>query len=118
MDMEDKQKIVRRIFESYVQKDRGYRNIVEGLNREAIPAPRGGTWTASCVRAILLNPVYYGAYVWNRRTLSKFHSVKNGQAEKRPRTEQDKVANNPESERKSKLSNRTLEPSTRKSTPF
>jgi len=98
LDTEDKLNIVRRIFDSYVHKDMGYRNIAETFNQGGIPAPRGGTWTASCIRAILLNPVYYGAYVWNRRTLSKFHYVKNGQAEKRPRMEQDKVAYNPESE--------------------
>ncbi len=97
-DNEDKQKIVHWIFDRYVQKDMGYRHIADKLNKEGIPAPRGGTWTSSCIRAILLNPIYYGAFVWNRRTLSKFHSVRNGQAEKRPRTEQNKVGKNPESE--------------------
>jgi len=83
LDENDKMKIVRRIFDDYVQKEMGYRHIADQLNQEGIPAPRGGTWTSSCIRAILTNPIYYGAYVWNRRTLSKFHSVRNGQAEKR-----------------------------------
>lgn len=93
-----KVKTIERIFKLYVEKECGYRHISDILNNESIPAPRSGTWATSCIRAILMNPVYYGAYVWNRRTLSKFYSVRNGQAEKKPRTLQDRVQENPESE--------------------
>ncbi|HOW87503.1 MAG TPA: recombinase family protein [Candidatus Omnitrophota bacterium] len=98
LDSAEKQAVVRRIFESYARKEMGYRNIADALNQEGIPAPRGGTWTISCLRSLLMNPIYYGAFVWNRRTLSKFHSVRNGQAEKKPRLRQEKIEHNPESE--------------------
>ena len=98
LDTEDKVKVVQRIFDSYIHKEMGCRQIAETLNREKVPSPRGGNWVPSCIREILLNPVYYGAYTWNRRTLSKFHSVRNGQAEKRPRIHQEKIEKNPESE--------------------
>ncbi len=93
-----KVKIVGRIFKLYTEQGYGFRHIAEMLNQEQIPSPRSGTWASSCIRSILMNPVYYGAYVWNRRTLSKFYSVRNGQAEKKPRTLQDRVRENPESE--------------------
>jgi DNA invertase Pin-like site-specific DNA recombinase len=98
LDTEDKIKVIKRIFDSYVQKEMGCREIGEALSLEKIPSPRGGNWVPSCIRHILLNPIYYGAYTWNRRTLSKFHSVRNGHAEKRLRIHQDKIEINPESE--------------------
>ena len=98
LDSAEKQAAVRRIFDSYVRKEMGFRSIAETLNDEGLLAPRGGTWTSSCIRSLLMNPIYYGAFVWTRRTLSKFHSVRNGLAEKKPRLPQGKVAYNPESE--------------------
>ncbi len=99
LDESEKVKTIERIFKLYVEKWFGYRHIAEILNQEQIPAPRKGAWASSCIRAILTNPVYYGAFVWNRRTLGKFHFVRNGQAEKKSRVMQEKVQENPESER-------------------
>ena len=98
LDTEDRIKVVQRIFDSYIHKEMGCRHIADTLNREKVSSPRGGGWVGSCIRQILLNPIYYGVYTWNRRTLSKFHFVRNGQAEKRPRIDQDKVEINPQSE--------------------
>ncbi len=98
LDDPDKVKAIERIFKLYAEKGFGYSHIAEIFNQERIPAPRSGTWAQSCIRAILMNPVYYGVYVWNRRTLGKFHAVRNGQAEKKPRMTRRKVQDNPESE--------------------
>ncbi len=57
--------IVHRIFEEYAGSA-GYKKIVLALNREGIPAPRGGTWDVSAVREILRNDVYRGARVYGR----------------------------------------------------
>lgn len=80
--------VVRRIFDEYIA-GRSPRKIVEGLNRDGIPAPHGGTWAASAVRAdrkraigILANPLYVGQQVWNRS-----HWVKNPETGRRVRRE-------------------------------
>ncbi len=88
--------VVQRIFQSYTGGF-GLRTIASQLNGEHVPAPRGGTWTTSCIRAMLMNPVYYGASVWNRRTLGKFHRVQDGQAVAKSRVHTRKVQINPES---------------------
>lgn len=69
---EDHAKVVRRIFDEYIA-GRSPRKIVEDLNRDGIPSPKGGTWAASAVRAdrkrsigVLANPIYIGRQVWNR----------------------------------------------------
>jgi len=53
------------------------------LNAEGVPSPRSrewdakynGRWGLSTIRNILLNPVFAGNTVWNRRTQAKFHKV-------------------------------------------
>ena len=69
---------VRRIFERYARAEKGMRTIVEELNGREIPSPRGGLWSVSTVRGILINPVYYGANVWNVRSFSKYHTIRKG----------------------------------------
>lgn len=39
-----------------------------------------GKWTDTTIRAILVNPIYPGDMVWNRRTDARFHRINNGQA--------------------------------------
>ena len=70
--------ILRRIFESYARAEKGIRTIVEDLNGREIPSPRGSLWSVGTVRSILVNPVYYGANVWNVRSFSKYHTIRNG----------------------------------------
>jgi DNA invertase Pin-like site-specific DNA recombinase len=82
---------LKRIFEMYVRRDLGYKAIAEALNVEGVPSPKNGTWSnhtgpgwsLSTIRSILVNPVYTGEMVWNRRAGGKFHSVVGGRAEER-----------------------------------
>jgi len=69
---------IRRMFEWYARAEKGMRTIVEELNGREIPSPRGGLWSVSTVRGILMNPVYYGANVWNVRSFSKYHTIRKG----------------------------------------
>jgi DNA invertase Pin-like site-specific DNA recombinase len=76
-------KTVKRIFAMYVDQGRGLKAIADALNRAGTPTPRGpawshiysGHWATSCVRAILVNPIYTGDMVWNRRTDARFHAI-------------------------------------------
>ncbi|GEM_PF-904636 len=74
----DRVGVVRRMFAAYVQGEQGIRTIVENLNAERIPGPRGGLWSVGTIRSILVNPVYYGANIWNVRSFSKYHAIKKG----------------------------------------
>ena len=81
-------KVIRQIFNMYVDQGKGYKSIAHTLNSKNIPAPRNsewshiysGTWTDTTLRAILVNPIYAGDMVWNRRTDARFHRISNGQA--------------------------------------
>ena len=83
--------VVRKIFKMYTQEGRGLTAISDWLNRNKVPTPRGpawshiycGQWADSTVRAILVNPIYAGDMVWNRRTDARFHKISNGQAHER-----------------------------------
>jgi len=87
----DRIKVVQRIFKLYVEQLRGFKAIADVLNRDGVPTPRGkewskhygGQWTLSSVRGILLNPVYGGDMVWNRRTDARFHRIVQGVAVER-----------------------------------
>ncbi len=79
----DRVATIRRIFELYVRDRRGLKAVTDALNKDGVPTPRGpawspmyaGTWTQSSVRAILVNPIYAGDMVWNRRTDARFHKI-------------------------------------------
>lgn len=69
--------IVRRIYQEAAAGDTP-RTIVARLNREGIPAPRGGEWNASTLNGmkargigILRNELYIGRLIWNRRRWMK-----------------------------------------------
>ncbi len=70
--------VVRRIFEAHAYEEKGIRSIAEELNLEKVPSARGGLWGVGAVRSMLVNPVYYGANIWNVRSFSKYHSIENG----------------------------------------
>ena len=82
---------VRTIFRLYTEERRGLSAISEWLNNHNVPTPRGpgwssiylGVWRDSAVRAILMNPVYTGDMVWNRRTDARFHRIAQGRAVER-----------------------------------
>ena len=60
--------IVLRIFEMYCVDGIGIHAIAKALNDDGVPPPRGQRrgWAGSCVRAILLCPLYRGIVVWNK----------------------------------------------------
>jgi site-specific DNA recombinase len=81
---EDEAAVIRRIFEEYLG-GRTPREIARGLNRDGIPAPRGGSWNASTINGsknrgtgILQNELYAGRIIWN-----KAHNVRDPDTGKR-----------------------------------
>jgi len=80
--------VVKSIFKMYAQQGKGYRSVADTLNRRSIPTPRGpkwshiysGKWTGTTIRAMLVNPIYVGDMVWNRRRDGRFHKIIHGQA--------------------------------------
>jgi site-specific DNA recombinase len=81
-------KVIERLFQVYAEQGKGYRSLADTLNQEGIPTLRGpkrshiytGFWTDSTIRSILVNAIYAGDMVWNRRTDARFHRISNGQA--------------------------------------
>jgi site-specific DNA recombinase len=96
-------KVVKRMFEQYV-RGLGFKAITDGLNRDGIEPPRGPKWAARChgqwstttVRAVLVNPAYRGAVVWNRRTDARFHRISQGVAVERHARPGRRMDDNPE----------------------
>jgi len=72
--------VVKRIFEASAYEEKGMRTIAQELNAEGIPSPRGGLWSISVIRSILVNEVYYGKNVWNKRSYSQLHRIVDGKA--------------------------------------
>ena len=81
-------KILKEIFQMYVELGKGYKSIAYTLNNKNISAPRNsqyshiysGKWTNATIRSIIVNPIYAGDMVWNRRTDARFHRISNSQA--------------------------------------
>lgn len=101
---EERVAAVQRIFRMSAEENRGYASIAEALNGEGLPAPRGpawariynGAWTSSTIRSILVNPVYAGDLVWNRRTDARFHRISQKQATPRRDVYGARLVPNPE----------------------
>ena len=93
---------IKRIFHECVELGWGYRTIASGLNRDHVPSPRDGNWSANThamwsvgtIREILRNPAFAGHLVWNRRRFGKFNSVRRGVAEPRSRVDANKPREN------------------------
>lgn len=72
----------------YTDLGKGFKSVAQALNHDDVPTPRGpawshiysGKWTDTTIRSILVNPVYAGDLVWNRRTDVRFHQIRDGQA--------------------------------------
>jgi DNA invertase Pin-like site-specific DNA recombinase len=79
---------VQRVFHMYTVEQRGFKAIADALNRDQVPTSRApgwaahytGRWSISAVRSILMNPIYVGDLVWNRRTDARFHRISDGKA--------------------------------------
>ena len=101
---------VRWMFRMYTQEGRGLKTIADALNRAEVPTARGPGWSAvhdpargiargwtcSTVRAILVNPIYAGDMVWNRRTDARFHRISDGRAVERRAAHGARLVPNPE----------------------
>ena len=87
----DRVQVIGRIFKMYANDGKGYKAIAMTLNAEDVPTPRGpqwshiysGKWTDTTIRAMLVNPIYTGDMVWNRRTDARFHKISDGRAVER-----------------------------------
>lgn len=74
---------VRLMYRLYTEERRGLSAVSSCLNSHGVQTPRGpewshiycGQWRDSTVRAILVNPIYCGDMVWNRRTDARFHRI-------------------------------------------
>jgi len=81
-------KTLRQLFQMYAEQGNGYKSLAATLNQQGIPTARGpqwahiykGKWTDTTIRAILVNPIYAGDMVWNRRTDARFHRISHGRA--------------------------------------
>ncbi len=91
---------VQRIFSWYVSDGLGFKSIAARLNRDGVPGPgrRTDTWSMSTIREMLMNPVYVGDMVWNRRTMAKFHSISSNRAVVRPKVGRLSVEDNDEAD--------------------
>lgn len=63
---EEEAKIIRLIFEFYIEKNMGYQKIANYLNKENIPSPSGLKWCFSTVRSIAENITYTGELILGR----------------------------------------------------
>ncbi len=80
--------VVQRIFSERVT-GKAYILIAQGLNESNIPCPKRGRWRNSdqkwstvTIKSILDNPVYYGARVYNRNSMSKIQAKQKGREQK------------------------------------
>ena len=51
----------------------GLKRIADSLNQDGLTGPRGGKWSASSLRDILMNPAYTGQRVVNRTSKARYH---------------------------------------------
>ncbi len=99
-------KAIERIFRMYADEGKGFKALANMLNEEGIPTPRGpqwshiysGKWTDTTIRSILVNPIYTGDMVWNRRTDARFHMIRDGQAVERDSVHGARLVPNDESD--------------------
>ena len=80
--------------------------MADTLNQESIPTARGpqwsrtysGEWTDTTIRSLLVNQVYAGDMIWNRRTDARFHKIQGGCAVERERVHASRLVPNDESD--------------------
>jgi site-specific DNA recombinase len=82
--------IVRRIYAEYVE-GRSPLKIVQALNAEGIPGPRGGHWNVSALlgsakrrNGLLNNSLYAGRITYNRQSFIKDPATGRRQAKSQP----------------------------------
>jgi site-specific DNA recombinase len=68
---EPEAKVVKRVFNFYLNKGLGYYAIAKMLNEEGIPSKFNKEWSLRSIKLMLTNPAYKGTLVWNRKDSSK-----------------------------------------------
>jgi site-specific DNA recombinase len=68
---ENESKIVRRVFDLYLNSGFGFYTIAKLLNEDGIPSKQKKEWSIRSIKLMLTNPVYKGTLVWNRVDRSK-----------------------------------------------
>jgi DNA invertase Pin-like site-specific DNA recombinase len=66
---------VRWMFKSF-NRGMALRAIATTLNRRGLPSPGGKHWQTTAIRIILMNPIYVGDQVWNRRRKGRYICVR------------------------------------------
>ncbi len=102
----DRVKVIEQIFKMYAEQGKGFKALAHTLNEKSVPTARGpewshiysGKWTDTTIRSMLVNPIYTGDMVWNRRTDARFHQIKNGQAVERKNVHGARLVPNDESD--------------------
>lgn len=85
---------VRWIFERYLAGC-GTKEIAKQLNEAMKPSPAGRSWRQNTVRLLLVNRVYRGDAVLNKRTVGKAARITDGRAEAKPVAESGRDQKNP-----------------------
>lgn len=67
---EDEARIVREVYEHYVDEGWGHNKILRSLNDRKVPTKKGGMWWQQHIRNILTNPIYKGVQI-NHKTENK-----------------------------------------------
>ena len=80
-------RIVRLVFELYIEPGGSARSIAAELNRKKIKAPRGKTWRDSSVRAILSRRKYTGTFVYGVQNAGKYFCWRDGEIIPRRKTD-------------------------------
>ena len=71
--------VVRRIYNLLVERKRSMNSIAAELNKQGIPAPRGGKWYVASIKELVQRPVYKGEFAFGRRQQGRFFTTaKNG----------------------------------------
>jgi DNA invertase Pin-like site-specific DNA recombinase len=70
--------IVRWVFETY-DKGTGLNRLVQQLNEQRTPAPRGRHWSKTMVHYMLRNRAYLGERIYNRRSYKAYRRGERGQ---------------------------------------
>lgn len=78
---EEEAKIVREVFDLYLQKGLGFYSIAKKLNERGIPSKQKKEWSIRSIKLMLTNPAYKGTLVWNRADRSKQKQVEKDEEE-------------------------------------
>lgn len=68
---EPEAKLVRQMYDLYLNQGLGFFAIARQLNEQGIPSRHNKEWSIRSVKLLLSNPVYKGTFVWNRVDSSK-----------------------------------------------